>query len=1102
MSEAVRALAANIVSRKQAGSDPYTLFIGAGASIGSGCSNMLDIADATLQLHDSTQFNAWNNEISEAQALSSQFGELLRNEINDQKLSRFFEIWSTLDSESRYAVLKKHLSEGQSPSSGYLDLAYLVKAKYFNVILSTNLDSLMEKALTAVGLIQPEGFIVIVNKKDSPEEIRDQLDNSRVPIKLVKLHGTLESPRSYAFTAEEIFNFEKTIKPSLTRIINQSLLIVGHSMQDRDISVLFEEEGREIHFVNPAPPRLGSSIDNVLKVRGLGSLVTGPEGLFDNFFGQLRAEIESLSKETVMTSSASSIEGFLRNIGFEGELKAPRSRYKNLETLYVKPTEYDDILNKLEKERILFIIGEPHMGKTYTALYLLWEYYQNGYETIHIRHDQFIHRLHRHQNNLRELLVELFTPQNQRPRIIHFDDPFGETSERRTDALANGLDTFLELARGYEHLRVVVTSRLNIFNEALEGGPIHEGLEALEKTLRVHTSYSREVLLDIFHRYVQFYRPAWANDKDLVAELNEKLPSMLPAPHNIEFFVNTSETLTSVEDVLEHVEDSKKMISALASWMKHMAPHEQIFLMWVEVCSTASILFAGADASEIDIEEALKENLAYLYRKGHLPGITTMAFSSARDKFETILLERRDESGGETLRLDFVHPSYHEAFWYAVNRKFPIAQWWELLSQNVNHILRDLEKGIDVVQLKMIERYGTINRDLDQLLLLSAASADADEQLIALDHMLRRPEQFALLPQFSLCVHSVSSQSREIIRIGFLDLYDKYFDQLPLVMLSAGLPLIFDNARPVRVKAQDVIGDRIDRLPESIRKESSIKEWGILLKLIPKSRDAGADTLQHLDTAYYTAMESQQLQKNFLSLKPSEIHQLIQIERGSKRGKRLVKIGGLLTTLILENYERIRTRDRDAYLEALYSPNSVRSLIEYLRRGREFEQLSDSVLLRLLNADGRVQYEALAALLLRMEHLSEMGRTRVKELTSDPPSWWVGASVGQVTQKRYTGLLSQRVKEVSLEIVNLNRKEISGALLSEMAQCYLDHQNFGLQEEFEPLLQSLIKDSEVVRHAEAWMDHSRDVFEFYDKEYWSNIKTQLRRISYVAQGSA
>lgn len=1197
MSDILKALAANIVSRKQAGLEPYILFIGAGASLGSGCSSMLGLVDDVLQSHDSAQFSAWQEEISKAEAVSAKFGELLRDDINKKKISRFMDIWGNLDGDGRFAILRNHLWDNKTPSSGYIDLAHLVKSGYFNIILSTNLDNLMEKALNKVELFQPENFIVVVNGKDSTEEVKEQLESKRVPVKLIKLHGSLESPRSYAFTVEEIFSFEKNIKASLARIINQSLLIVGHSMQDRDINVLFEEEGKEIHFVNPARPETGSAMDNILKVRDLGSIIEGEQGKFDAFFGQLRRYVESASEEANTDGLQTTIDGFLQKIGYGSELKAPHSRYKNLHTLYVKPTEYDDILDKLERDHVLFIIGEPHMGKTYTAMYLLWEYYQNGYETIHIRHDNLIQLLHQHDRNLKELLLKLFTPTNQCPRIVHFDDPFGETLERRTDVFSGGLDTFLELARAFEHLRVVVTSRLNIFNEAVaESRSGSSNLEELEKTLRVHTSYRREVLLDILQRDTRFYKPAWFSDEQIVAALNEKLPEMLPAPHNIEFFVRTSESLNSPDAVLAHVEESKKMISALASWMKHMSPHEQIFLMWVEICSGSSFLFSNTFASVMDIEKAYKENLAYLFSEGYLPGIPAMPFSSAKDKFETILLERREETTG-MLHLDFVHPSYHEAFWYAVKRKFPLSQWWELLCANRDDILRNLDKSIDLVQLRMIERYGTINRDLNQLLIISAESEDINEQFIALEHMLEHTEQFSELPQFSHAVQSIVSKGDETMKINFLDLYHKYFYLLPLTTLSTVAVLLFDENWAVRQKAKTVISPKLKDLPESIRQEDTLKIWEILSKLLSDVVPEYSDDLYYILSRTY----DERLKNNFANLTAAEICQLIQaqnegivaniinladevwdklsgeqreaittcglfetywlqervkllaayhlkdmmhlkdrysfideliklqqafnlsleIDISSEFDKKPLKqwteippaslrelanlslfnFGARITERILENHNQIPREYRDIYLEALYSPDNAGSLLSYLDKNKyEYEELSDNVLIKLLNAPGGVQYEMLTALLIRFDRLSKKSQKIVINLVDNPPDWWVAGSVGQITIEEFSGELSKKVEDLPAQVANRYPKKAVGALLSEMAQHHFDDSDFGLQERYLPLLQQLTADSEIVSYAEDWMDYSVEVFGFYNEEYWADIKKRMRSLQKELSG--
>jgi hypothetical protein len=839
MSDEIKALATNMVGRKKSGADPYILFLGAGASISSGASNMMQIVDDVLESHDSKQFDELQVNIQKAASINSEYGELKRQEINRIKRNQFFKIWRRLDHGSQYAILRKHLWENKTPSDGYVDLAHLIKWGYIKMILSTNLDNLLDKSLHNADMYPPDDFIVIINGKDRPEEVVEQLNSNRGHFKLIKLHGTLESPRSYAFTNEEVFDFEKTIKPHLSRIINQSLIVIGHSMQDRDIDILFDDEGKEIHFVRPTPPKIESRIDTILKVRRQGSIIKGDDGKFDTFFRKLRLYVEKDSKEMSTSSSILSIEGFLRSIGYGHELEVPRSRFRNLPTLYVKPTEYNDICSKLEREHVVFIIGEPHLGKTYTALYLLWEYYQKGYETLHIRHDRLVTLLHEHNGDMKKLL---FASENEL-RIIHFDDPFGETMERRTDAFAKELDTFLHLARGYEHLRIIVTSRLNIFRESMALAHNRAKVEELEKDIRVHTSYRRDILLDILHRYIQFYKPLWAGDEKIIATLNDQLPDLLPAPHNIEFFVRTSERLDSLEDVLHHVENSKEMIKALGEWMSSLPVHEQFFLTWLEICSTTSILFPNTSASKMNFESAYRETLAYLFKRNYIAGIPISPFSRAKDKFDMILLENRDNDV-ESSKFDFVHPSYHEAFWYAIQHKLSLNRRWELLKENLGEILKDFENKVDIVQLRMIERYGSINRDMNQLLLLSAESVDTKEQLIAFEHMLEHPEKFLQIPQFSHCARSVIASDKILnstLKDKFLCMIDNCFDQLPQDILKTVPSFALDREPIIRLKTEKIILKYNDKIPDLIKQSETMQDWMTINNLLSISEKSSLE---------------------------------------------------------------------------------------------------------------------------------------------------------------------------------------------------------------------------------------------------------------------
>jgi predicted NACHT family NTPase len=163
MSDEIKALATNMVGRKKSGADPYILFLGAGASISSGASSMMQIVDDVLESQDSKQFDELQVTIQKAASINSEYGELKRQEINRIKRDQFFKIWRRLDHESQYAILRKHLWENKTPSDGYVDLAHLIKLGYIKMILSTNLDNLLEKSLRSEDLYPPEDFIVIKN---------------------------------------------------------------------------------------------------------------------------------------------------------------------------------------------------------------------------------------------------------------------------------------------------------------------------------------------------------------------------------------------------------------------------------------------------------------------------------------------------------------------------------------------------------------------------------------------------------------------------------------------------------------------------------------------------------------------------------------------------------------------------------------------------------------------------------------------------------------------------------------------------------------------------------------------------------------------------
>jgi hypothetical protein len=1138
MSDQAKNLASSMVLRSQSGADPYVLLLGAGASASSGCSTMMQIADDVLRSREPARFSEWMKEIEKASLIDLHFGELQERELGPQKLKLFFEIWGRLDRETQYSILRKHLWDGKNPSDGYIDLANLIKDGYIKVVLSTNQDNLLEKALNDLGWYQPENFVVIINGKDKPEEIREQIESSRVPFKLIKLHGSLESPGSFAFTPEEVFDFEASIKPSLSRVLNQSLIIIGHSMQDRDIDNLFDEEGKEIYFVNRNLPETNSRIDIILRVRGQGGVISGEDGTFDAFLRKLRQFVEKDAEEKATSCSKPSIEGFLQSIGYGHELKVPRSRFRSLPDLYVKPTEYDDICLKLEKENVLFIIGEPHLGKTYTAFYLLWEYYQKGYETLHIRHDKLISLLHQNEGNMKNLLLNLFSGDEAVPRIIHFDDPFGETMERRSDVFAKELDTFLDLMHDYEQIKVIVTTRLNIFRESLAMLHDPKKIEILEKDLRVHTSYRRDILLEILHRYTYFYKPLWASDKNIVLILDDKLPDLLPAPHNIEFFVRTSERLTSIDEVLRHVETSKEMVKALGEWMASLPDHEQLFLAWLEICSAIEIIFLDTKSSEINIENAYNKTLATMFLKKHLSGIPSDPFSRAIDKFNMIILESREGDSG-LIKLNFVHPSYHEAFWYAVKLGLSLARWWNLLKKNIKMI----NNSIDLVQLGMIERYGTVNRDLDQLLLLSAESKNINEQIIALKHMSERIFQFKDLPQFAHCIKSIlKSNSNEYY---LLDIISENFAQLQANIIIDLIQLVFDSNRVIRGKSNKILTENYDKLNAEVKNAEIIRTWVAIRKLYAPPMEIIKKQKQLLKPRSLNFRENEEIQAPIVDhVNPNEtsfssddliisfnedidshfgltLNQEVEdyfdifyllralpnkaiekkifnrfINMDIERVKLIMNVNNEdhlynIMHIIFKNYDKVPQTHRHV---AFSSDSVILSEIISDILDKKFKNIPEKILIDCLSSPGLVQYTLLSRMFINYGTLSEGTKFFINNLINLPSDWWIGGSLGALTIK------VNRVKKDVLDLVsasvkiNRNNKEFMGAFLAEMAQGDYDG-NLGLRKKFKSLFIEISRDQDIAHYAEEWIDQEMNVFKLSNEEYWHKVKNHLRYVS-------
>ena len=263
---AIDPVADKLLQRKNSGEDPYLLFLGAGASISSGIPGMPKLIEEFLIDQSLTKIK-------------------LKKMDSPQRLDQFFEYIKKESPSTRYDWLY-HLFKDAEPSQGYDALAKLVEKGYFDVILSTNVDNLLEKAVNDNSKISSIDFSVWINGIDRIETIEKFLLYKSPRIKLIKLHGDLDS-RNLLFTPSEIFQFQAALETVLTKLFKtRDMIMLGYNLADIDILRCLTRNERSLIFVNPNPPN-NPEIVAALDSFQSSFFMQGDAGRFDDFFAGL-----------------------------------------------------------------------------------------------------------------------------------------------------------------------------------------------------------------------------------------------------------------------------------------------------------------------------------------------------------------------------------------------------------------------------------------------------------------------------------------------------------------------------------------------------------------------------------------------------------------------------------------------------------------------------------------------------------------------------------------------------------------------------------------------------------------------------------------------
>jgi len=387
---------------------------------------------------------------------------------------------------------------------------------------------------------------------------------------------------------------------------------------------------------------------------------------------------------------------FTRRIAHEDE------RYRKLTDFFVPPLEYEEILAQLERNRLVFIVGDPGIGKTYTAASVLKVYFDKGYEPV------WFTGIEREERQLQRQTLESYVP--KAGQVIYFEDPFGRTSFERRDVLFTVFRPLIDQLRHVD-ARIVVTSRREVFERFSEESLSMPELSALRQDMGVvKPSYSREQLWLILEKLAQ-NRCKWFENYSLrLMVANAIRDSILCTPWAIRDFVFASESVINKAELRDHIRSRNSENSLnFAQEISAGRTDDQLLFILIYLFGTYESSTLAAWYTEV------KKRLRH---RDFEVGVATFS-----ERLRSHLGFRIEQFGSKRAGIRFTHPIYEEAVAQATARNettFAIAE----------EILRVVRTGSLLTAVQAISRNGIKHPYLASRL-FNAIADDSTQRLTA-----------------------------------------------------------------------------------------------------------------------------------------------------------------------------------------------------------------------------------------------------------------------------------------------------------------------------------------------------------------------------------
>ncbi len=345
MLERVRSLA-QFVRDKKTGGEKFVLMLGAGASIGSGIKPTRAIMEELVGKYRRSQTGT----------LEDQFDQL----------------WAQSTRNDRRMMLDAYLN--CAPSDGFRQLAELIQREYFDLVITFNFDRLLERALDEAGV----RYKSIIRGETSTDVIASIIKAPKPRVKILKMHGSLESADYFLFSKEEMLNYPHDLEALIGELTARDIIICGYAFNDMCVMRAFSssKDSGSIYFVNPS-----GAVDNIkgflIARRSQEKVIAGETGQFDQFVDVLYHELSAPAGTPLVPSARQNLFKFLdsyqedQKSWFLGRRRLTRKVVMQLKTA---------------PPAVMYLYGKPKVGKTSFVRAGLIPYLdRDEYEPVYIR---------------------------------------------------------------------------------------------------------------------------------------------------------------------------------------------------------------------------------------------------------------------------------------------------------------------------------------------------------------------------------------------------------------------------------------------------------------------------------------------------------------------------------------------------------------------------------------------------------------------------------------------------------------------------------------------------------------------------------------------